>query len=72
MIWFLERESDLVICEIRHSTDGAYEFETARSDRPVQTRRYASASDLIERYLQEHSALRAQGWQPRNDIAAFE
>jgi len=69
MIWFLERESDLLICEIRRSADGArYEFETAPSDRPAQTRCYESATELIDTYLREQSALRAQGWRPRADI----
>lgn len=69
MIWFLERESDLLICEIRRSTDGTtYEFETAPSDRPPETRRYNSPSELIDRYLHEQSVLRAQGWRPRSDI----
>lgn len=73
MIWFLERNSDLVICEIRHSTDGTlYEFETAPSDRPAETRRYTSASELIDRYLHEQSVLRAQGWRPRSDISSGE
>lgn len=71
MIWFLERDSDLLICEIRRSPDGKkYEFETAPSNRPPQTQRYESASELIERYLQEQSTLRAQGWRPRNDISS--
>lgn len=73
MIWFLERESDLLICEIRRSTDGAsYEFETAPSDRPAQTRRYSSPTELIDRYLDEQSVLRAQGWHPRSDMAMDE
>lgn len=73
MIWFLERDSDLVICEIRRSTDGTmYEFETAPSDRPAETRCYNSASELIDCYLHEQSALRAKGWRPRNDISAAE
>ena len=71
MIWFLERDSALLICEIRRSTDGQlYEFETAPGDRPPETHRYESASDLIERYLHEQSVLRAQGWRPRNDLSA--
>ena len=73
MIWFLERNSDLVICEIRRSDDGSlYEFETAPSNRPPQTERYESASELIERYLHEQSVLRAQGWRPRSDISDCE
>jgi hypothetical protein len=70
MIWFLERESDLLICEIRRSDDGAcYEFETAPSGRPPDTQTYKSATELIDRYLREQSKLRAQGWRPRSDIA---
>jgi hypothetical protein len=73
MIWFLERNSDLLICEIRRSLDGTqYEFETAPGDRPPQTDRYESASELIKRYLQEQSTLRAQGWRPRSDISLVE
>jgi len=73
MIWFLERESDLLICEIRRSTDGtSYEFETAPSDRPPETRCYRSPSELIDRYLHEQSVLRSQGWHPRSDITTDE
>jgi hypothetical protein len=73
MIWFLERNSDLMVCEIRRADDGSwYEFETAPSDRPPQTVRYTSPSELIERYLQEQSTLRAQGWRPRCEMAHAE
>src|SRR5687767_6962479 len=52
MIWFLERESDLLICEIRRSTAGeSYEFEMAPSAGPPQTRSYTSASEMIDQYL---------------------
>ena len=71
MIWFLERESNLLTCEIRRSADGArYEFETAPSDQPAQTRYYDSATELIDTYLNEQTALRAQGWRPRGDIGS--
>ncbi len=73
MIWFLERDSDLLICEIRRSTDGRlYQFETAPGSRPPDIRRYESASELIERYLHEQSVLEAQGWRPRSDISRFD
>jgi hypothetical protein len=66
MIWFLERNTDLLICEIRHSSDGpTYEFEVAPSEGPPETHRFNSASDLLNEYLRKQSALQAQGWRPK-------
>lgn len=73
MIWFLQRNSDLLICEIRHSADErAYEFEIAPSEGPPQTLRFTSAKELIQEYLRKHTQLHAEGWRPRiGDIAAL-
>ena len=66
MIWFLERESDLLICEIRRSTEGeTYEFEMAPSEGPPQTRSYTSPRELIDQYLRTQMTLKAQGWRPK-------
>ena len=66
MIWFLERNADLLICEIRHSAAGStYEFEVAPSDGPPETMRFTSAQELIQEYLRKHSLLQSQGWRPR-------
>jgi hypothetical protein len=66
MIWFFERESDLLICEIRRSTEGeTYEFEMAPSEGPPQTRSYSSARELIDQYLRTQMTLKAQGWRPK-------
>ena len=66
MIWFLQRNADLLICEIRHNADGpTYEFEIAPSQGPPQTQRFTSATDLIQTYLRKQSLLQAQGWRPR-------
>ena len=67
MIWFLERNTDLVICEIRRTADAsqAYEFEIAAGDGPPRTHRYSSPTELIDGYLREQAHLRAQGWRPR-------
>ena len=67
MIWFLERNSDLVICEIRRAQDAgpAYEFEVATSDAPPRTQRFTSPTELIDGYLREQAHLRALGWRPR-------
>ena len=73
MVWFLERDADLMICEIRHAPETeAYEFEVASSDGPPQTHRFLSPSALIDNYLRTQVALQAQGWRPRmTDIEAL-
>jgi hypothetical protein len=67
VIWFLERDSELVVCEIRRAADddAQFEFEMADAEGPT-TLRFGSASDLIRKYLYEQSKLMAQGWRPRN------
>ena len=70
MIWFFERNNELLICEIRHADDSdVYEFEVAGAKGP-RTERYAAPSDLIAAYLREQSQLRAQGWRPRSGEVA--
>lgn len=65
MIWFLQRESDLLICEIRRSAQGqTYEFEVAPSQGPPETHQYTSPRELIDQYLRTHVDLTAQGWRP--------
>jgi hypothetical protein len=70
MIWFLERESDLLICEIRREGT-QYAFEVAPSEGPPHTRQYNSPRELIDHYLRATRALKAQGWKPRSDIEAL-
>jgi hypothetical protein len=67
MVWFLERENDLIVCEIRRAADDAakFEFEIADADGPT-TLRFESATDLIRKYLYEQSKLMADGWRPRS------
>jgi hypothetical protein len=66
MIWFLERQSEMLICEIRRNEDGeVYEFEVASAQGPPETHRHTSPRGLIDQYLQTHRALAAQGWRPR-------
>jgi hypothetical protein len=65
MIWFLEKQDDLLVCEIRRNEDQAiYEFEISDANGP-QTRRFDSPKELIAGYLAEHSRLVAEGWRPR-------
>ena len=68
MIWFLERDTDLMVCEIRPAKPDAgraYEFEIAPPNGPVQTLRFDNPTELIDTYLREQAALRAKGWRPR-------
>ena len=66
VIWFFERESDLVICEIRRAADdeAKFEFEIAESKGPT-TRRFDTPKELIDSYLTEQTRLMAQGWRPK-------
>jgi hypothetical protein len=64
VIWFLEKQDDLVVCEIRRAEDDtAYEFELAYSAGPT-THRFDSPKDLIAKYLKEQNRLFAEGWRP--------
>ncbi len=73
MIWFLERDSELLICEIRRAQESEdYEFEVASADGPAEKQVYSSPSALIDDYLRTQHSLQAQGWRPRmNDIDAL-
>lgn len=58
MIWFLERDSELLICEIRRAQGSEdYEFEVASANGPAETQLYSSPSALIDSYLRSQSAL---------------
>lgn len=66
VLWFLERDNDLIVCEIRRAADdlSMYEFEMADSEGP-RTLRFESPAELIRKYLSEQSKLLADGWRPR-------
>jgi hypothetical protein len=67
MVWFLERDSELIVCEIRRAADNEseFEFEMAAGDGPT-TLRFGAPADLIRKYLYEHGKLLADGWRPRS------
>ena len=67
MVWMLERNDDVITCEIRQATNSTdYEFEVNSMRGRAQTVRFASPTDLINGYLRWQSALRGQGWRPRS------
>ena len=69
MVWFFEKDANLVVCEIRRGADdrGRYEFEIADAEGP-KTQRFDSPSELISKYLAEQARLIKDGWRPRADL----
>jgi hypothetical protein len=69
MIWFFEKDSDLLVCEIRPAADEAhrYEFEIAYAEGP-KTKTFDSPAELIANYLTEQQRLISEGWRPRVDL----
>ena len=69
MIWFFEKDTDLVVCEIRRAADDAsrYEFEIADAEGP-KTERFDSPAELIKNYLSAQARLLQDGWRPRADL----
>jgi len=66
VVWFYEKQDDLLVCEIRKAADEmTYEFEIADAQGPT-THRFDSPTDLITKYLDEQSRLLAEGWRPRS------
>jgi hypothetical protein len=66
MVWLLERNNEVLTCEIRqakNSTD--YVFEVASHRGPVETWRFLTPTDLINGFLRKQTTLQAQGWRPR-------
>lgn len=69
VIWFFEKDTDLLVCEIRRTgdDDSGYEFEIASAAGP-KTTRFASPTELISTYLAEQARLIKDGWRPRADL----
>jgi len=65
VVWFLEKQDDLLVCEIRKADDEAiYEFEVADAQGPT-THRFDSPRELIAGYLTEQARLMSLGWRPK-------
>ena len=66
MVWLLERNDDVLTCEIRETSDATgFEFELAPRCGPAETLRFNSPTELINGFLRRQTALQAQGWRPR-------
>jgi hypothetical protein len=69
VVWFFEKDANLVVCEIRRAADDGsrYEFEIADAEGP-KTQRFDSPTELISKYLAEQARLIKDGWRPRADL----
>jgi len=69
VVWFFEKDSNLLICEIRRAANehDGYEFEIADATGP-KTQRFDSPADLIANYLTAQARLIKDGWRPRADL----
>jgi hypothetical protein len=66
MFWFLERQAEVLICEIRHAPDGPeFELSIAAPGIPERVERFDQPNVLIERWLTCQRELRSMGWTPR-------
>ncbi len=67
MLWFLERESETLICEVRQVDDGD-EFELAlrAPGQREQVERIAEPTALIETLVLRQQQLHRDGWRPKN------
>jgi hypothetical protein len=68
MVWFLEKQDDLLVCEIRKAdNESTYEFEIADAQTPT-TYRFDSPKELIAKYLNEQARLMKEGWRPKANL----
>jgi hypothetical protein len=65
MVWFLEKNTDVMACEVRRTPDGAYEYEVTAAGGQTRVRRFDRATPFLNGYLQEQQEFRQQGWRPR-------
>lgn len=65
MVWFLEKDADLMACEVRRSAEGVYVYEVTEPGGEVRVQQFDRATPFLNGYLQEQQELRRQGWRPR-------
>jgi len=67
MLWFMERESEVLVCEVRQADFGP-EFELAvrKQGEPEQIERFEEPTRLLEEWLSRLQQLRQAGWRPRS------
>jgi len=67
MLWFLERESETLICEVRQADDAdEFEFAVRAPGQPEQVERIAEPTALIEKLVRRQQQLHEEGWRPKS------
>lgn len=67
MLWFLEREAEVLICEIRHADDSPeFELSISAPGIPERIERFDQPTVLIERWLNCQRELHSMGWRPKD------
>ena len=67
MLWFLERQSEVLICEVRQADEGdEFELAVRAPGQPEQVERFAEPTQLIETLVQRQQQLHEEGWRPKN------
>lgn len=66
MLWFLEKESETLICEVRQSDDGRnFELAERTPGEPEHVERFEEPTRLIEHWLARQRELYNAGWRPK-------
>lgn len=65
MLWFLEKDAELMACEVRKAPDGSYVYEVTGPEGDIRVQRFDQPTPLLNGYLQEQQELRKNGWRPR-------
>lgn len=71
MIWFYERGSEHLQCEVRTAIDGeGFELVVTWPNGHVHTERYPDQGRLLRRWCELDRAWEAQGWLELNSLFA--
>ena len=66
MLWFLERETEVLICEIRRAHDSdEYELAIMAPGVPERIERFDRPNVVIDHWLRTQHELQSMGWRPR-------
>lgn len=66
MVWFLERESEVLVCELRQVNDGSqFELATRLPGQAETVERFGEPTRLLETWLARQQQLHQAGWRPK-------
>ena len=66
MVWFLERESEVLVCELRHVNEGDhFEFAMRSPGQPETVERFSEPTRVLETLLARQRHLYQAGWRPK-------